>query len=60
LLRRIEGRPILWVRQATLRERRSHDPAERLLALLLRLLARDVKLQDVPSLVDGDPDGGRP
>ncbi len=60
LLRRIERRPILWVRQATLRERRSHDPAERLLALLLRLLARDVKLQDVPSLVDGNPDGGRP
>jgi hypothetical protein len=60
LLRRIRGRPILWVRQATLRDRRSHDPAERLLALLLRLLAREVRLQDVPSRVGGTPDGGRP
>jgi hypothetical protein len=54
LLRRLGGRPILWVRQATLRERSGNDPAERLIALLLRLLARDVKLQEVPGMVGGE------
>ncbi len=52
LLRRLQSRPMLWVRAATLRERRSDDPAERLLAALLRLLARDVASAEVPALVD--------
>lgn len=58
--RRLQGRPILWVRRATLRDRRHRDPAERLLALLLRLFAREVTLQEVPALVDdrGDARGG--
>jgi hypothetical protein len=39
---------------------RDSDPAERLLALLLRLFAREVTLQEVPALVDdrGDVRGG--
>lgn len=59
LVRRVQGRPLLWVRRATLRDRRARDPAERLLALLLRLLAREVTLQEVPALVDdrGDARG---
>ncbi len=52
LLRRAQGRPMLWVRRATLRERHGDDPVERLLVLLLRLLARDVALEEVPALVD--------
>jgi hypothetical protein len=42
---------VFWVRRATLRERRLKDPAERLLALLLRVLARDVRLEDVATQV---------
>jgi hypothetical protein len=52
LARRIQGRPSLWVRRGTLRERRRRDPAERLLVLGLRLFARQVKLDAVPGLVD--------
>jgi hypothetical protein len=54
LLRRLGGRPVLWVRQATLRGRSGNDPAERLVALLLRLLAREVRLHEVPALAGGD------
>jgi len=52
LLRRIAGRPLLWLRRGTLRQRRRRDPAEWLLALPLRLFARQVELDDVPGLVD--------
>ncbi|RKY15644.1 MAG: hypothetical protein DRQ55_19280 [Planctomycetota bacterium] len=52
LVRRVGGRPMLWVRGATLRPRRARDPVERLLAPLLRFLAREVSLDDVPDLVD--------
>jgi hypothetical protein len=52
LVRRVQGRPFLWVRQATLRPRRLHDPGERLLARLLRVLARQVDLESAPHLVD--------
>ncbi len=57
LFRRLQGRPLLWVRAATLRQRRNSDPVERLLVSLLRLLARDVACADVPALVDatGEP-----
>ncbi len=54
VVRRLQGRPVLWVRRATLREPRLKDPAERLLALLLRLLARDVPLEDAAVLVAGE------
>jgi hypothetical protein len=52
LVRRLTGRPVLWVRRATLRPRRAGDPVERLLAIGLRFLARDVALQDVAAIVD--------
>jgi hypothetical protein len=52
LARRVQGRPVLWVRRGTLRQRRRRDPAEQLLALVLRVLTRQVKLEDVPELVD--------
>ena len=46
LIRRATGRPILWVRQATLRERRPGDVIEIAVALALRLLARQATPQD--------------
>jgi hypothetical protein len=52
LVRRLRGQPLLWVRRATLRDRRARDPFEWTLALLLRLLARQVPLEQVPRLVD--------
>ena len=55
LARRVRGRPMLWVRSATLRERRGADPGERLLPLLLRPLAREVSLDELPALVDEAP-----
>jgi len=55
LLRRLQGRPLPWLRRATLRPKRAADPAERLLALGLRLLSRQVSLPDVPALLDDGP-----
>ena len=52
VVRRAQGRPVMWARSATLRERRSGDPAERAVALGLRLLARRVEPEAVPNLVD--------
>ena len=51
LLHRLQGRPMLWVRTATLRSRR-RDAIERAMVLLLRSLAREVRLGEVPGLVD--------
>jgi hypothetical protein len=45
--RRLQRRPMLWVRRATLRPRRPGDPLETLLALQLRLLARQVSPEEV-------------
>jgi hypothetical protein len=47
LWRRLRGRPVLWLRQASLRPRRSRDPAEIAVVLLLRVLARQVPLDEV-------------
>ena len=46
LVRRLQGRPVPWVRRATLRPRRPRDAAEELVALLLRALARQVSLEE--------------
>ncbi|MFV2064485.1 MAG: sulfotransferase [Chloroflexota bacterium] len=51
LVRRLQGRPILWLRRATLRPRRTNDPGEWLLALMLRLLAHRVEPDELPSIV---------
>ena len=44
--RRLRGRPVRWVRRATLRPRRPRDPVEMVVALQSRLLARQVPLED--------------
>ncbi|MGD8485565.1 MAG: sulfotransferase [Chloroflexota bacterium] len=61
VVHRLSGQPILWLRRTTLRPKRPHDPVERLLALLFRVFARRVALEDVPALVDGPrrPGGDR-
>jgi hypothetical protein len=46
LVRRLQGRAIAWVRQATLRSRRPRDPVEVLVALLLRLLSRQLTVEE--------------
>jgi sulfotransferase family protein len=45
LWRRLRGRPVSWVRQATLRDREPRHPLELLVAGSLRLLAREVSLE---------------
>jgi hypothetical protein len=56
--RRLRGKPILWLRRNTLRPKRASDPVERLLALLFRLFAREVDIEEVPELVDGKDQRG--
>jgi hypothetical protein len=55
LVRRLRGRPVSWVRRATLRPRQPRDAAEMLVALLLRARARQVPLEEVWE--DPPPDG---
>ena len=57
LVRRLTGKPMLWVRQATLRDRRGKDPGERLLGVALRIFARDVAAGDVAATVDDSEPG---
>jgi hypothetical protein len=59
LVRRLQGRPIAWVRQATLRPRQPQHPIEVLVALLLRLLARQVTVEEAALLLAHDPRPGR-
>jgi hypothetical protein len=46
-LRRAQGRPVLWIRRVTLRERRPRDPLELVLVAALRVLARQVPPESV-------------
>jgi hypothetical protein len=55
--RRLRGRPVLWVRRATLRPRMPTHAVERLTLLLLRLLARTVPPEDLARRVE-PPSGG--
>jgi len=51
-LRRLQGRPILWLRRNTLRPKHVGDPVERLIAPLFRVFAREVTIDELPALVD--------
>ena len=57
VVRRVQGRPIIWLRRNTLRPKRTRDPVERLLAPLFRAFAREVPMDQVPALVDPAEDG---
>ncbi len=51
LFRRLRGRPVLWVRRRSRRERRPTDPCEIAIAAQLRLFARTVEPEAVASVV---------
>ncbi len=55
LLRRLRGRPVLWMRLASPRLRRPRDAAEMLVALLLRALARQVRIEEAAALLVEPP-----
>ena len=57
VVRRVQGRPILWLRRNTPRPKRTRDPVERVLAPLFRAFAREVSMEQVPALVDPAEDG---
>jgi hypothetical protein len=56
IVRRVSGRPILWLRRPTLRPSRRNDPGELLLALLMRLFARQV---DIKQAVEATTSGSQ-
>jgi hypothetical protein len=47
LVRRLQRRPVTWVRRATLLPRRPRDPLELVLAVALRLLARQAEPEEL-------------
>ena len=53
VLRRVGGKPVLWLRRNTLRPKRVRDPLERFQAALFRALAREVSIEEAAELVDG-------
>ena len=60
LVRRLRGRPVAWVRRATLRDRQPRHPSELVVVGTLRLLARQSSLEqawkDLPSAPVGRRD----
>jgi hypothetical protein len=59
LTRRLQGRPVTWVRRLSLIRRHPSDGGERAVALLLRLLAVTCEAEDLPALVGAEAGGGR-
>lgn len=55
LARRLQGRPVIWVRRLSLIRRHPRDAGERVVALLLRTLARPAEAGELPGLVAGGP-----
>jgi hypothetical protein len=53
--RRLQGRPVIWVRRLSLIRRHPRDAGERVVALLLRALARPAGASELPGLVAGVP-----
>lgn len=51
LTRRLQGRPVVWVRRLSLIRRHTHDGGERAIARLLQLLAISAEAEDLPGLV---------
>jgi hypothetical protein len=59
LTRRLQGRPVVWVRRLSLIRRHPNDGGERSVALLLRMLAVTHEAEDLPALVGVDDGPGR-
>ena len=51
LTRRLQGRPVVWVRRLTLIRRHPRDGGERVVARLLQVLAVQLEADDLPGLV---------
>jgi hypothetical protein len=69
LTRRLQGRPVIWVRRLSLIRRHPRDAGERVIARLLQVLAVSREGEDLPGLVGAEavrrdgappPAGGRP
>jgi hypothetical protein len=55
LTRRLQGRPVVWVRRLSLIRRHPNDGGERFIARLLQVLARSAEAEDLPGLVGATP-----
>jgi hypothetical protein len=51
LTRRLQGRPVVWVRRLSLIRRHPRDGGERFIARMLQLLAVPLEAEDLPDLV---------
>jgi hypothetical protein len=54
LTRRVQGRPVVWVRRLSLIRRHQRDGGERFIARLLQVLAVSREADDLPALVGAD------
>lgn len=59
LTRRLQGRPVIWVRRLSLIRRHPRDGGERFIARLLQVLAVSMEAEDLPGLVGVDDRRGR-
>jgi hypothetical protein len=56
LTRRVQGRPVIWVRRLSLIRRHPKDAGERFIARLLQVLATPAEAEDLPGLVGAAAD----
>jgi hypothetical protein len=56
LTRRVQGRPVVWVRRLSLIRRHPNDGGERFIARMLQVLATPAEAEDLPGLVGATPD----
>lgn len=56
LTRRVQGRPVVWVRRLSLIRRHPNDGGERFMARLLQVLAVPAEAEDLPGLVGAATD----
>ena len=60
LTRRLQGRPVVWVRRLSLIRRHPRDGGERFIARLLQVLATAAEAEDLPTLVGADASTAEP
>ena len=58
LTRRLQGRPVVWVRRLSLIRRHPNDGGERFIARMLQVLATSAEAEDLPGLVGAADDRG--
>jgi len=54
LTRRLQGRPVVWVRRLSLIRRHPNDGGERFIARMLQVLAVSAEAEDLPGSVGAD------